>query len=193
MADLKILLGDSYKEGMSVEDIEQALSDKELIDKTVLSSYVPKATADKYATEAADFKKKYNSKLSEDELKDNEQRQEREGLELKYNELLKETTIAKHKARFLGLGYDESLASETATALAIGEVDKVFENQSKFITLKEKAIKAELIRQTPPPPIGDTGTQKVDYTKEIEIAQRNSDYTKVAYYTRLAEQENKKE
>lgn len=190
MAQLKDILGEDYKEGMTLEEVEKLLSKKEVLDKSELSNYVPKSTADKYAIEAAEFKKKYNSKLTEDEQKEAQRKAEQEELAAKYEQLLKESTVSKHKAKFLGLGYDEALAAETAEALAAGEMDKVFENQSKFNALREQSIKAEVLKTTPVPPAGN-GSVVQDYSKEIQAALGSGEIAKAAYLTRLSAEHEK--
>lgn len=164
--------GQAYKEDLTLAEIDSLLSKKELLDKSELSNYVPKAAADKYAAEAAEFKKKYNSKLSEDEQKEAQRKAEQEELAGKYEQLLKESTVSKHKAKFLGIGYDETLATETAEALVAGNMEKVFENQSKFNALREQAIKAEVLKTTPTPPAGN-GTEGKSVTK--------ADFAKMSY------------
>ena len=57
-----------YEPNMPAEDVLKLISGYEID----LSGYVPKATADKYASEAADFRKKYNATLSEQERKEAE-------------------------------------------------------------------------------------------------------------------------
>ena len=47
---------------------------------------------------------------------------------------------------------------------------------------------ADALKGTPKPPAG-SGTQGVDYAKQIETAQANGDMASVAYYTRLQAQE----
>ena len=58
MASLKELLGDAYKEGMTIEEIEAALVDKDLVDRSTLGEVVSKKTFDKTAFELAWLKKK---------------------------------------------------------------------------------------------------------------------------------------
>ena len=62
--------------------------------------------------------------------------------------------ISESKARFLGLGYDEKLATETAKALAEGDMEKVFANQQIHIENIRKAERASALGDTPKPPAG---------------------------------------
>lgn len=69
--NIKELLGDAYTEGMTVDEIDAVLADKELIDKSTLSPSVPKSTFDKKASELKAAKDKIaeleNANLSSDE------------------------------------------------------------------------------------------------------------------------------
>ena len=51
----------------------------------------------------------------------------------------------------------------SAKASAAGDMDTVFKNHAKFLADREKALKSELLKQTPTPPAGD-GDKKI--TKE---------------------------
>lgn len=191
MADIKALLGDLYKEGMALDEINAALLTRDFVDTSELTKYVSKETADKYASEAADYKKKYNSKLTEDEKKASESKAAQDELVAKYESVLKENQITKNVAKFLGLGYSDELARKTAEALSSGDMDTVFANQATFNTLQKAEIKAELLKATPAPRAGGNADNKIDYKKEIEKAQLNQEYLKAAYYTRLAGQAEK--
>jgi hypothetical protein len=59
---LQELLGDAYKEGMTIEEIETALKDKDLYE-----GYVKKEVFDKTASEVAKLKKQLRDKMIEEE------------------------------------------------------------------------------------------------------------------------------
>ena len=111
-------------------------------------------------------------------------------MEQELADLRKGKTVADYKAKFVSQGYDEALAEDTAKALADGDSAKVFANQSKFLEEYAKKVKADAIKKTPKPGAGSgSGTEgAVDYGKKIEEAQKNGDFTAVAYYTRLKAQ-----
>ena len=138
-------------EGMSDAEKVKALMELDVPEKIDLSHYVLKEHADKYASEAAEWKKKFNSKLTDEEAKRAEEEAAKQELENKYNELLKRTTISDYKAKYLAMGYDEKLATETAQALAEGNVEKVFSNGEKFKSEMEKRIRIEILKDTPRP------------------------------------------
>ena len=152
------------------------------------TGYVKKDIYDKAASEVAEWKRKHNALLSDEDKRKQETNDELEALRKRVGEMEKEKLIAGHKAQFLALGYEETLADETAKAMANGEADKVFANQKKFLESHDKAYKAQLMGQTATPPAGGSGKVGVDYTKAIVDAQARGDIAAVAYYTRLSEQ-----
>lgn len=148
-----------------------------------------KNAASKANSEAAEWKKKHNALLSEEERTKQANEEELSTLRKKVEEMEKEKLVSGHKAKFLALGYDETLAAETAQAMANGDTATVFANQKKFLENHDKAYKAQLMGLTSTPPAGSSASGKTDYAKLIENAQSSGDFVAVAYYTRLSEQE----
>ena len=178
--------------GFSEMTVEQKLAALESYEIAApdYSGYVKKDIYDKAASELAEWKRKHNALLSEEDKKKQENEEYLATLQAKVEALEKEKLISGHKAKFLALGYDEELADETARAMANGETDKVFSNQKKFLDRHDKAYGAQLMGQISVPPAGNpTGNAKPNYVKLIENAQGSGDYAAVAYYTRLSEQE----
>ena len=161
--NIKDLLGDAYKEGMTFEEVETALASITLPTDNSAEIDRLKAALSKSNTEAADYKKQLREKMSAEELKAKEDAEKMEALIKERDALLREKTISGHKAKYLALGYDESLANETAEALANGELDKVFANQKKHNEAVEKKIRADVLKGTPKPE-GGNGSETI--TKE---------------------------
>lgn len=161
--NIKDLLKDAYKEGMTVEDIEKALAGIELPNDGTAEIERLKTALSKSNSEAADYKKQLREKMTAEEAKAKEDADKMADLQTKYDALLKESTISKHKARFLSLGYDDTLASETAEAMANGDLEKVFANQKKHLDGVEKKIRSDILKDTPKP---DGGNSAKGITKE---------------------------
>ena len=162
--DIKDLLGDAYKEGMSAEDITKALEGIEMPTDNSAEIERLKNALSKSNSEAAEFKKQLREKMSAEEVKAKEDAEKLEALIKERDALLREKTVASHKAQYLALGYDEALASDTAEALANGELNKVFANQKKHNEAVEKRIRADVRKETPRPE-GGNGSETI--TKEI--------------------------
>ena len=143
--------------------------------------FVSKATFDKTATEAATFKKQLREKQTEEEAKAERDREEREALIARVQELEHKETVSNYINAYLGLGYDEKTAKATAEALAKGEMATVFANQKKHIEAREQALRSELIDQTPPPaggsPAGTTAEdiRKMSLAEQAKFASENPD------------------
>ena len=161
--ELKDLLKDAYQEGMSVEDITNALKDIEFPTDNSAEIDRLKSALSKSNSEAADYKRQLKDKMTAEELKAKEDAEKWEKIEKERDELLKEKAISINKAKLLELGYESKLAEETAEAMANGELDKVFANQKKHLDNVEKKIKSEILKDTPKP---EGGKSSNEMTKE---------------------------
>lgn len=153
MAKIDVSSIEGFSE-MTAEQKLAALEGYEIPDPDY-SGYVKKDVYDKTASDLAEWKKKHNALLSAEEQKKQEDEEELTALRTKVEEMEKEKLIAGHKAQYLAMGYDESLAGATAKALAEGDTAKVFANQKKFLETHDKNFKAELLKSTPKPPAGE--------------------------------------
>ena len=173
--NIKDLLKDAYKEGMSVEDIEKALEGIELpTDNSVELERLRNALS-KSNSEAADYKKQLREKMTAEEAKAKEDAEKFEDLQSKYDALLRESDITKNKARILALGYDDALATETAEAMVNGETDKVFAAHKKHLDSVEKKIREDVLKDTPKPTGGSgKGKSAEDILKITDNAERQS-------------------
>lgn len=150
------------------------------------TGWVKKDLYDKAASDAASWKKKHNELLSDDEKKKQEQEERFASMEKELSELRAAKRVSEFKAKFIAQGYDETLAEDTAKAMAEGEFAKVLANQQKFLDVYAKQVKADALKKTPRPAPGiGNGAGDADYAKKIEEARMNGDFAAVAYYTRL--------
>ena len=141
---------------MSAEDKLKALEALEEADNSAELERMKNAVS-KANSEAAAWKKKHNELLSEEERKKQEQADHLAQVEKELADLRKEKTVSEYAAKFLGMGYEESLAKETAQAIADGDAEKVFANQVKFNDALKKAAIADKLKSTPRPGVGSDG------------------------------------
>lgn len=171
MAKIDVTQIEGYAE-MSAEDKLKALEGFDIPDPDY-SGYVKKDVFDKTASELAGVKKQLKDKMTDDEAEKQKEQEEREELQSKYDKLLRESEISKHKAKLLGLGYDEKLADETAEAMADGDMEKVFANQKKHLDSVEKRVRADALKDTPKPtPDGDSKTMTLEKFRKLSPAER---------------------
>lgn len=164
-AFLKKLLGDSYKDDLTIDEIESLLEPK--YSNLTKERDSLKLASDKNASEASEFKKKYQEKLNDEEKK----ALEREEMLKQINGFKREKSIAEQKANYIALGFDEILAQETAQALIDNDFATVMKNQ-KIVNDKmlEEANKKALT-QTPKPPAGDPKTITKEDFKKMNYSQ----------------------
>lgn len=188
MSYLSDLLGKDYKEGMTEDEISAALETVGQGNEAEVNRL--KAALSKANSEAADYKKQLRTKQTDDEAAAAAQKEEHDRLVQENADLKRSMALSERKAKLLAMGYDESLADETAAAMVDGDMDKVMANQSKYLEVQKKNIQADAMRKTPRPAAGDDGSGgSMDYAKKIAEAQASGDYTAAAYYTRLQAQE----
>ncbi len=131
-------------ESMTPEQKLEALEKYEIPDPDY-TGYVKKEQFDKTASELSKLKKEKTSVEGENKTKDTLL----DALKKEVDELKKDKQIATFTAKYIGLGYDATLAEETAKAEADGDSAKVFENHTKFLEAYEKKIKADLMKNSP--------------------------------------------
>lgn len=188
MADIQGLLGDAYKEGMSIDEINAALAERDLVDKSQYDGFVPKSMLEKANSEAADFKKKWKAAASEQEQKAIEETERQAQTEQELKDLRRSVKVSDYEKQHLALKYDEKDAREIAEALYDGDMDTVFRIQKKHEENLQKSIKADLMKQMPVPPAGNQ--QNIDYSKQIAEAQANGDMVLMAALIRQQAEAN---
>ena len=156
---------------MSAEDKLKALEALEFDVPDDLSAQLKAAMEqrDKYSSEIAERKKKERESIDEASKKAADYEEKLSDLQGKYDALLKESTIANLTATYKGLGYSDELAKEKAKAMAAGDTKGVLSCEEKYRKDIEKALRAELTKETPPP--GDRGSAGKTYKSKEEIMQ----------------------
>lgn len=164
--DLKELLGESYKDGMTAEEITEALAKVEMPKPTDNSDEIAKLKKiiSDANSEAKKYKDELKAKMSDEELKAKEAKEAFEKLTEERDALLREKNISTHKANFLAQGYSEDLADKSAEALVNGDFDTVFKYLGQYRSEMEKKFKAENIDKMPKPTGGNGGNPAI--TKE---------------------------
>ncbi len=162
MAKIDITQIEGY-ENMTPEEKVTALEGFEYNDNSAEVERYKNAVS-KANGEAAEWKRKHNALLSDDQQKKQKDEEELNNLRSEVAELREDKLRSGHKVKLLALGYDEALATETAEAMVKGDTDKVFANQQKFLEAHDKNYRAELLKNSPRPPAGGNGGEPM--TKE---------------------------
>ena len=184
----KDLLKDAYKEGMTLEEIEAALADVELPEDLSPEVERLKTANSRLSSENADWKRKHREALSEEERKAQETADLLKQLQERNAELERESGLAKHKAKFLAMGYEDSLATDAATAMVDGDMEKLFTYQQKHQEALEKKIRADALKGTPKPvPDKKDGAltreqiAKMSVSEKVKLYQENPEQYKEIY------------
>ena len=185
---LKDLLKDAYKDGMTVEEIQEALASVEFPADQSAEIERLKTALSNSNSENAEWKRKHREAMSEEERKAQEMADRMKQLEEQNATLVRESNVSKHKAKFLGMGYEEALASDAAVAMADGDMEKLFSYQQKHQEALEKKIRADALKSTPKPvPNKGDGAmtlenlRKMSAQERFEFSQKNPEEYKTLY------------
>lgn len=159
------------------EEAKAAILAMEFADAPDMSQFVAKSTFDKKASEAAELGKKLRERMTEDEAKAIAEAEEKAALIARVEQLELEKAVTGYTASYLAMGYPENLAKSSAEALAKGDNETLFKNQKLHADAREKALRAELLKETPAPPAGkpESGMKKEDF-KKMTLAEKNKLY-----------------
>lgn len=168
-------------EGYADMTPEEKVAALEAIDYDVpepdYTGYVPKDQLDKVASEAAEWRRKHNALLTEEEQKNIAREEEMESLRKTVEEMEKEKTITEIKSNYIAIGYEEELAEDTAKATVEGDNKKIFQNHKKFLEAHDKAFESSLLSKTPRPGEGVSRTSQ-PMTKEEIVAIKDPELRK---------------
>ena len=130
-------------------------------------------------SQAAEWKKKHNALLSEEEQSKLARDEELEKLRTELKEANEEKARADYTAKYTALGYSADLAASTAKALIAGDVVTVIANQATFNKSLEDKIKADMMKSTPSPKTGGNTEitkeqfDKMDYSERTKLFAEN--------------------
>ena len=178
MADLKALLGDKYKEGMTIEELMALEVEEPKPDTTAYDNL--KKRFDEVASEAAGYKKQLRASMSEAEQKALADAEEMKSLKEEVAQLREEKSIAENSKGLVAIGYDEKTANEVATAFLKGDFATVLKAQTAFVDAQKKAVIAEAVKGTPEPPSGNGGAnvltkeqfKKMNINEQLEVYEK---------------------
>lgn len=160
-------------DSMTAEEKLAALEAMEIAEPDY-SGWVKKDVADKYASEAAGYKKQLREKMTEEEARKAKDAEDMANIMSELESLRAEKLVSEYTTQFMAVGYDEALAKSTAKAIQAGDMTTMFKNHSKFVVERDKALKAELLKNTPTPPAGEgsKGMTREEFAK-LSLAEKN--------------------
>ena len=154
---LKNLLGDAYKDDMTLEEVNDALKKAKVSASSDVENKYKSMLSDKNS-EISKLNKELKARMSAEEQAETERAKQLEDLINENKALKKEKQIGEYTNKYLSLGYSADLASKTAEALFDGDMDTVFRNQNSFNETLRSSVKEKLIQSDPVPPAGSGNT-----------------------------------
>lgn len=181
MSYLQDVLGDAYKDGMTVDEISSALEKAGVGKKPAKSDDTThlKEMLSKANSEAADYKKQLRAKQTEAEKAEADRKEAEEKLQKENADLKKKIAISENTSKYQGLGYSADLALSTANALFNGDMDTVIKNEQQFMADREKTLKAEMLKGTMRPE-GGSGNTKMTKEEIMKISDPTERQAKIA-------------
>lgn len=190
MADtnIKTLLGETWREDMTAEEIVSALETITLPQDNSDEVNRYKNAVTKANAEAADYKRKLKERMSEEEKRSAEEAERISKIEAENQALKKRITVAEYTTKFTELGMDTEMATKSAEAAFNGDFNTIFANFNTRLANVRESVKAELLNSTPALKGGSTEKVK-DYSQEISASVEGADFVSAAALIRL-QQEN---
>lgn len=172
--DLKTLLGDKYKDGMSIEDVEEALKGINLVDPDSIPKGVSKEVFDKTAAELARYKRELKelreANMTAEEKLSAELKKAQE-LQLRY---AREFSALRAKEVFVNAGLTEDEYNSIIEFVVSDDEETTISRAKAVVALvesqrkaTEKAVKADLMKDAPRPKQGKSpgGITKEEFSK----------------------------
>lgn len=132
----------------SGKDEPQPSLEEQLQQMRIENAKLKKAQEDA-ATDASNWKKKYNATLSDAEKLAQEKADKEAEKDAELAKLRKESAVSKYEKNFLTLGYSQELAKKAAEAQFDGDTDTLFLVQSQAQEAIVKAKEAEWYKKRP--------------------------------------------
>ena len=159
-------------EAMSAEDKLAALMGYEFEEpKAPDNSEITKlkAALSKANSEAADWKRQFRDKQTEQERAEAERAENEKALQEELATLRRGKVVDEYAKKCMGMGYDAELAAECAEAMADGRFNDVFAAQQKFMEAKTREIEAAALNKQPGLSSGMPPVQSADKAEENKM------------------------
>lgn len=189
MANIPDLLGEAYHEGMTNDEIVEALQGVTLPQDRSDEVERLKKAFDKSASETAEYKRQLRARQTEEEKRQAEMDEKYQKMEKENADMKKRIAVSELTTKFITSGLDAETALKSAQAAYEGNIDVVIEAYNTKISSVKESVKAELMAETPSI-TGGSSTQVKDYSKDIESALAVGDFANAAALMRAQETQN---
>ena len=177
MATLKELLGNAYREDMTLAEIEEATKAMNLADLSG-GGYVSLGKYNALAQERDDYKTKYTDTLTE------AQKAEQAALEREkeVQAIIRENSINRFSKKLATTIKDEATLTEIATLMADGKYEDAFEKQNAYLVdanaKLEEEYKQKMMQNNPQAQGGNGGAGQItaEQFAQMGLAERTKLY-----------------
>lgn len=189
MANIPDLLGEAYHEGMTNDEIVEALQNVTLPQDRSDEVERLKKAFDKSASETAEYKRQLRARQTEEEKRQAEMDEKYQKMEKENADMKKRIAVSELTTKFITSGLDAETALKSAQAAYEGNIDVVIEAYNTKISSVKESVKAELMAETPSI-TGGSSTQVKDYSKDIDSSLANGDIASAAALMRMQQEQN---
>lgn len=120
-----------------------------------------KAALSKANSEAAEWKRQFREKQTEQERQEAERAEREKAVEEELRGLRRDKTVSGYVANCLALGYNNELALRAAEAMADNDAAAILACQQKFLEAKQKELEATALNKQPKLTTGSPPTSEV--------------------------------
>lgn len=159
--------GEDGDGGADGEGNENEPTAEERLQQMMIDMEKLKRAQEKAASEAADYKKKYNATLSDTQRASQEKAEKEAEREEKIAAMERKIAITDLTNNFMELGYPKDMAAKAATAQYDGDSESSLKTHREFLAAFSKQKEAEWLKSRPLP---KTGTGEGEGEKDPFLA-----------------------
>ena len=163
--DLKSLLGDAYKEGMTIDEIKAAIADKTFVDQSSLPPSVAKSQFDSKVSELATIKKELESLKNQNLTDEQKVQQALADAKQAESDFKKKSVRLDVEKIFVSAGLEQKDYDSFIDGIVSEDSSASTELAQKLVTMldsqkkaTESAVRKELRGKLPDPPGGGDGS-----------------------------------
>ena len=131
-----------------------------------------KAALSKASSDAAEWKRQLREKQTADEREKAERAEQEQAMREELETLRKEKRVSDYTGKCLALNMDAELAGKTATALADGDMDSVFDCLKAFVEATKTRLNNEALNRQPNLSTGVPPTKNTTVDTDYENMRR---------------------
>ena len=131
-----------------------------------------KAALTKASADAAEWKRQFREKQSAEERERAERAEQEQAMREELETLRREKRISDYTAKCVALNFDSDLATQTANALADGDMNAVFDCLNAFVEATKVRLSNEALNRQPSISAGTPPTTQATADAELEKMRR---------------------